>query len=84
MSILLFQNFWHAKSLFLIKTEDLALPQNAHPHSLQLPELLLKYLSLDPDSKPLLDTLKPDELAKSVSNDDSWSSKDYIELPQPM
>lgn len=63
--------------------EDLNLgPQNARPDAHILSEELIKYLSLGPDGLPLLTTLSP-ETAVPL-DEDAWTDKDYIELPQPV
>lgn len=58
----------------------MALPQNALPHPLPLPEVILKYLSMDSEGRPLLTKIKNDVIEKPLS-DDIWASKDYLELP---
>lgn len=76
------QNFRGAKSL-LDMTDDLEVPQNAPSKPLPLPDLILRYLSLDPEGKPLLTTLTPQDTPRRAL-DDGWDSRDYLDLPQPM
>ncbi|XP_054279116.1 uncharacterized protein LOC128997502 [Macrosteles quadrilineatus] len=76
------EHFQGAKSA-LDLPEDLELPQNALPKALPLPDLILRYLSLGSDGKPLLTTIKPEEASERVL-EDGWASKDYLDIPQPM
>lgn len=57
-------------------------PQNARPGKHKLSEQLIKYLSLGPDGQPLLTTLPPN--TGGSLDDDDWTDRDYIELPQPV
>ncbi|KAE8744445.1 hypothetical protein FOCC_FOCC008920 [Frankliniella occidentalis] len=61
------------------QTDDVPVPQNALPHGLPPPALLLSYLGLGADGRPLLEQLPPG--AATPPPDDAWSDRDYVELP---
>ncbi|XP_034237574.1 A disintegrin and metalloproteinase with thrombospondin motifs adt-1-like [Thrips palmi] len=66
---------------WLWQTDDVPVPQNAlpHPDAFPHPPLLLSYLGLGADGRPLLDQLPPG--AATPPPDDAWSDRDYVELP---
>ncbi|KAJ1524302.1 hypothetical protein ONE63_010813 [Megalurothrips usitatus] len=75
------EGFQISKVSHWLGTDDVPMPQNALPHSPALPHppLLLSYLGLGADGRPLLDQLPPG--AATPPPDDAWSDRDYVELP---
>lgn len=59
---------------------SIVINQNAKPPGpYTMPEILLRYLSVNPDGTPLLTTMKPERDDHKYY--ESWSSKDYLDLP---
>ncbi|XP_050422560.1 A disintegrin and metalloproteinase with thrombospondin motifs adt-2-like [Adelges cooleyi] len=55
--------------------------QNAKPPGpYSVPEVLLRYLSVNPDGTPLLTTIRP-EAGDQLHRPGQWSGKDYIDMP---
>lgn len=63
----------------IINTDDISIPQNARAHLEPPSDDILNYLSIDPDKKPLLTTLKPE--TEDPTGEDNWDDHDYIEIP---
>lgn len=65
-------------------SEDVPLPGNAQPNTVQLSEKLIEYLSIDESGNGLRTQLLSDDLT-DTKHDSEWSyHDDYLELPDEL
>lgn len=72
------QNFQLSKDSLWI--DDLQIMQNALPHPQDLPLDLQKYLSLDPNGRPISTSFEEQTL--STPREDDWATRDYVEISE--